>query len=194
MSMSLKSQPIPVELMAGNNYATVIATFGRNFTKDSRFGFFHMNTIQSGYRNKDINSIIVEDLFYYEPLKNFRLACGAAYSIDGFNTTAGIQYLFIREKFFLLFAPRVNIVSDPSYDVITILQYKPVIRANTKLYTRFQMLNLFVSEGNLQSYQWFRLGIEVRDNQFGLAFNLDEYGFHPKVETNYGVFFRREIF
>jgi hypothetical protein len=56
------------------------------------------------------------------------------------------------------------------------------------------MLNLFDSEGNIKSYQWMHLGLEVKGIQFGLAANLDEYGLNPSVESNFGVFIRKEIF
>jgi hypothetical protein len=75
-----------------------------------------------------------------------------------------------------------------------ILQYKPEINDRIKLYTRLQMLNLFDSGGNIKSYQWMRLGLEVKGIQFGLAADLDEYGPHPSVESNFGLFLRKEIF
>jgi hypothetical protein len=39
-----------------------------------------------------------------------------------------------------------------------------------------------------------RLGLEVKGFQFGLAANLDEYGPDPSVESNFGLFLRKEIF
>lgn len=77
---------------------------------------------------------------------------------------------------------------------MTILQYKPEINDRIKLYTRLQMLNLFDAGGNIKSYQWFRLGLEVKGTQFGLAADLDEYGPNPSVTGNFGVFIRKEIF
>jgi hypothetical protein len=56
------------------------------------------------------------------------------------------------------------------------------------------MLNLFDSEGNIRSYQWLRLGLEIKKTQFGLAVNFDEYGPNPEIEFNFGLFIRREIF
>jgi hypothetical protein len=39
-----------------------------------------------------------------------------------------------------------------------------------------------------------RLGLEIKGIQFGLAANLDEYGIHSSVESNIGIFIRKEIF
>jgi hypothetical protein len=188
------AQPIPVELMLGNKYGTVNLAFSKSFSQTSKFGFFHMNTIQFDYKDENKNSFILQDLAYYEVIKNLRITGGVAYSKGGFDPTAGLQYVYSTRNFLFLLAPRVNIENDPSYDIMTILQYKPEINEKIKLYTRLQLLNLFGSDGNIRSYQWMRLGIEMKGVQFGLAFDLDEYGPDPSVTGNFGVFVRKEIF
>jgi hypothetical protein len=192
--ISVKAQPVPVELMMGNKYGSVNLSFNRNFSPTSKFGFFHMNTVQFDYKDETKNSFILQDLAYYEIIKNLRITGGVAYSKGGFDPTAGLQYVYSGKKFLFLFAPRVNIESDPSYDMMTILQYKPLINDHLKLFTRVQMLNLFSADGNIRSYQWMRIGLETKGIQFGLAANLDEYGPNPSVESNFGVFLRKEIF
>jgi hypothetical protein len=77
---------------------------------------------------------------------------------------------------------------------MTILQYKPDISDRVKLYTRLQMLNLFDKGGNIKSYQWIRLDLEVKGIQFGLVADVDENGPNPSASGNFGVFLRREIF
>jgi hypothetical protein len=193
-NLIIKAQPIPIELMLGHKYGTVNLAFSRNFSQTSRLGFFHMNTIQVDYEDKNNNDFILQDQVYVETFKNLRIAGGVVYSQGGFNTTLGLQYVYGGKKLFILCAPRVNIESDPSYDIMTIIQYKPQINDKLKLYTRLQMLNLFNSEGNMKSYQWFRLGLEVKGIQFGLAADLDENGPDPSVTSNLGVFIRKEIF
>lgn len=193
-ALIVDAQPIPVELMAGNKYGTVNLAFGKNFSPTSKFGFFHMNTIQFDYKDKNNNSFIIQDLAYFEVIKNLRIAGGVAYSKAGLDPTAGLQYAYNSKKMLILFAPRVNIESDPSYDVMTIIQYKPDISDKVKLYTRLQFLNLFNSDGNIKAYQWFRLGLEMKGIQFGLAYDIDEYGPNPTATGNFGVFVRKEIF
>lgn len=188
------AQPFPAELMTGKKYGTVNFAFSRNFSETSRFGFFHMNTIEFGIKDEAYNDFIIQDLLYIETIKNFRITGGAVYSPGGFNTTAGLQYVFGGRRLFILLAPRVNIENNPSYDLMTIIQFKPQLSSKIKFYTRLQMLNLFNSEGNMKSYQWMRLGVEIREMQFGLAGNVDECGPNPTVETNFGLFFRKEFY
>jgi hypothetical protein len=153
-----------------------------------------MNTVQFDYKDEANNSFILQDLIYVETFKNLRVAGGVAYSKGGFNPTAGIQYVYSGKNFLFLCAPRVNIESEPSYDIMTIIQFKPDINEKMKLYTRIQALNLFDAGGNIKSYQWLRLGLELKGLQFGLAANLDEYGPDPSVEASFGLFVRKEIF
>lgn len=188
------AQPIPVELMMGQKYGTVNLAFSRNFSQNSRLGFFHMNTIQFDYKDKNNNSFIVQDQLYVETVKNLRIAAGVVYNPGGFNTTAGLQYVYGGKKLFFLCAPRINLESDTSYDIMTILQFTPQINDRVKLYTRLQMLNLFDSGGNIKSYQWIRLGLEIKGLQFGLAADIDEYGPNPTATGNLGVFIRKEIY
>jgi hypothetical protein len=166
----------------------------KTFLKSQDWFFFHMNTVQFDFKDESKNSFVLQGLVYVETFKNLRIAGGVAYSNGGFNPTAGLQYVYSGKRLIFLFAPRVNIESDPSYDIMTILQYKPEINDRVKLFTRLQMLNLFDSGGNIRSYQWMRLGLEVKGIQFGLAANLDVYGPNPSVESNFGLFLRKEIF
>jgi hypothetical protein len=187
------SQPIPVELMAGNRYATINVVVDKKFTQSSKLGFFHINTIQVDNRNKLYNDFMMEDLLYFEPIKHFRLTGGAFYGQPGFIPTIGLQYVRGGKDLFLIIAPRVNLQKDLEYDLVSILQYNPQLNDKIKLYSRLQLLNLFNSSNNIKSYQWIRLGLEIHGIQFGVAADFDEYGPHPRVEHNFGLFIRREI-
>lgn len=189
-----KAQPSPIELMIGQRYGTVNLIYDSHFSQSSRFGLFHMNTVQFDFKNKLYNSFIVQDQIYFEIIKNLRIGGGVVYSKGGFNTTAGLQYVYGGKKLFFLCAPRINIKNNSSCDLMTIIQYKPEINDRLKLYTRFELLHLFDSGGNIKSYEWIRLGLEVKGIQFGLAADFDEYGPRPSTVSNFGVFIRKEIF
>lgn len=187
------AQPIPVEVMFGNKYGTVNMVLNKKFSQTSRLGFFHMNTVSFDYDEKENNSFILQDLATVETFKNLRLTGGVAYSKAGLEPTAGLQYSYAGKTVFFLFAPRVNIESEPSYDIMTIFQVKPVLSEKLKLVARVQILNVFDKTGNIKSYQWMRLGLETKGIQYGLAANLDEFGPNPSVEMNAGVFIRIEL-
>lgn len=189
----LKAQPIPIEVMFGNDYGAFELTVSKSFSPESRLGFFHLSSIEFGY-DGDYSSIIVQELLTLETLKNLHLTGGIAYTPGGFSPTAGLQYIIAGPKFMFLCAPRMSFAHDLSYDVMTIIQYKAPLNDNLKLFTRAKLLNVFDANGNIKSYQWFRLGLDARNIQFGLAFNLDERGPSPSLRTNWGIFVSKEIF
>ena len=101
-NVMLPAQPIPVELMTGNKYGAINLAFSRNFSQNSRLGFFHMDTVQFDYKDENRNSFILQDLIYVETFKNLRVAGGIAYSKGGFNPTAGLPYVFSGEQFIIM--------------------------------------------------------------------------------------------
>ncbi|HPF52935.1 MAG TPA: hypothetical protein PK335_15250 [Draconibacterium sp.] len=86
----LKTQPMPIELMFGNNYGVFELSFNKSLVKESKLGFFHMNSVEFGYHG-EYSSIIFQDLLYVEALKNLRVAGGLAYTPCGFNPTTGLH-------------------------------------------------------------------------------------------------------
>jgi hypothetical protein len=72
----VEAQPIAIEIMMGHKYGTVNLSFSKNFTQKCRLGFFHMNTVQFDYKDKNNNSFILQDQIYIETFKNLRIAGG----------------------------------------------------------------------------------------------------------------------
>lgn len=186
-------QAMPLELAAGHRYATVNFVISKGITHTSKFGFFHQHTLTAAYEDGTQDDLAMQNLLYFEPLDGFRLTGGAFYGKPGFNATAGMQYVKGGRTFFILLSPRVNIESDPSFSVFSILRYNPAIAGTTKLYLSMQALNTFDTEQHIKSYQWLRVGLDVNGTQFGPAVNLDEFGPNPSVRFTLGAFVRRAI-
>jgi hypothetical protein len=187
------SQAIPVELMGGHRYATLNLVMSRGLGEASRFGFFHQHTLTMDYDDEQ-DDIAMQNLLFFELLDGLRLTGGAFYSrATGFNPTAGMQYVNAGRAHLILLSPRVNIESDPSFSVFSILRYKPDLAQNTKLYLAIQALNTFDTDSHTKSYQWLRAGLDIKGTQFGAAVNFDEFGPHPDLRLTAGLFVRREI-
>jgi len=189
------SQPIPVEFMMGYRYSTVNLVLSKPFTETSKLGFFHLNTLTVNYNDKNKNDLALQNLVFYEFLKNFRITGGAFYSTKpGYSATVGLQYINPGKKWFILISPRVSIEGDPSFNLFSIVRYKTDITSKTRLYTSLQALNIFDCKSHIKSYQWLRIGLEIKGTQFGLSANFDEFGPNPELESSLGLFIRREIF
>ena len=54
-----------------------------------------------------------------------------------------------------LISPRVNIESDPSFGIFSIVRYKPDIAGNARLYLSAQWLNTFDTSDHIKSINGF---------------------------------------
>ena len=188
------AQPIPVEFMAGNRYATANVVVSKNFKENSPVGFFHLNTLTMDYKDRNGDDLALQNLLFYEPVSHFRITGGAFYATKpGFSPTVGMQYIYAGKNWFVLCAPRVNLESDPSYNVFSILRYKRRMTEQVGFFASVQALNIFDAAGHIKSYQWTRIGLEMNRIQFGLAANFDEFGPNPDIQFRTGFFIRREI-
>jgi len=188
------SQAIPVESAAGSQYATLNVLISKPFSPESRIGYFHQSTLAMDYQDRSKDDLTMQHLMFFELRKSIRLTGGTFYcSVPGFSPTVGVQYMREGNNWFVLCAPRVNIERDPSFTVFSIMRYKIALSENITFYSSVQALSTFDGNVHIKSYQWLRIGLEVRRIQFGLAANFDEFGPNPKVRFSPGLFVRFEV-
>jgi len=189
------AQPLPVELMVGSQYTTINTITTKRFSPASNLGYFHLHTLEVDNLSKNNNDLILQDLIYYEPIKHFRVTGGAFYELySGFAPSLGVQYALNQKDLLILISPKVNLYKESQYDFFSVIQYKVALSEKTKLYSRAQLLNVFDRTSNIKSYQWMRLGVEIKGIQFGLAMNMDQNGPDPVNQVSWGGFIRKEIY
>lgn len=184
------SPPVPVEFMAGSAYASINVVLSKALAPQSRWGVFHQNTLVATYHQEDEDDVALQSLLSFAAAGTFRITAGAFYgSIPGVSPTVGMQYLGQTKQWFILVSPRMNVEADPSYSIFSILRY-----TRGRVYLSMQGLNTFDADRHIKSYQWVRLGLDVRGTQLGLGVNFDEAGPKPRVEASLGAFVRRPVF
>jgi len=190
------SQPIPVEIMGGNKHGTFKMIVSKNFSETSRFGIFHINILQFDYLKNTENDIMLQDLLFYEPIKNFRITGGGLYSgRGGFLPTAGFQYKLNKKGFFLLLSPRINFRDGNNEgDIFSIVQVSPKINEKLNLFVGIQSLFLFNRDGNMKCAQDLRLGLGFKNTQVGLAIGLEQVSPKYLHSSNLGIFIEQSIF
>ncbi len=192
---SSHAQPVPIEFMAGQRYASANVVMSKKFNTDSNIGFFHVNSLTMDYDDKSNDNLVVQNMLFYELPGNFRITGGAAYATKpGFSPAAGLQYIHAGPHWFILFSPRITVESDPSYTMFAIARYAVGINEKYNFYASLQAVNVFDASEHITSSQWMRAGLDRHGLQFGVAVNFDEAGPAPKVKLNAGLFIRREIF
>lgn len=196
LSYNTYAQPIPIELMAGNKYGTFKMIVSKNFSETSKFGIFHINILQFDYLKNTDNDLMLQDLLFYEPFKNFRITGGGLYTGKaGFLPTAGLQYKFAKNGFFLLLSPRINFKDQSNEgDIFSILEYSPAITETLSLFVGVQTLELFNKSGNIKCAQDMRIGVGIKHIQLGFAVGLEQVGPDFKSSNNLGIFIKHDIF
>jgi hypothetical protein len=192
----LKAQPIPAELMLGNKYGTLKIIVSKNFSETSKFGIFHINILQFDYLHNIENDLMLQDLVFFEPIKNFRITSGGLYTGKaGFLPTAGMQYKLNKKSIFLLLSPRINFNNGKNEgDIFSILQLTPKINEKLDFVFGIQSLFLFNRDGNMKCGQDLRLGFGVKHTQVGVAAGLEQVGPNYKCFSNFGIFIEQSIF
>ena len=192
------SGPLPVEVMFGNNRFNLQTLINRRFTPASRFSFLSVTSFASAYDNTQNNrDFITNSQVGYEVYKNFGLAIGMSMNANaGFTPVAGIEYVRVRPSLLLVFTPNMHLTHNHNFEGLTVIEYKPVLSRDWRLYSRFQALYNYNAQEkeHERSYINLRLGAQWQQTILGLAANFDRYGPEKVEKDNYGVFIRYLFF
>lgn len=192
------ASPLPVEVMFGNNRFNFQTLINKRFAPASRFSFLSATSFATAYDNSLGNrDFITNSQVGYEIYKNFGLAVGMSMNANaGFTPVAGIEYTRSRPSLLLVFAPNVHLSHDRNFEGLTVIEWKPLLRENWRLYTRFQALYSYNSseKEHERSYTDFRLGALWKQTAMGIAANVDWYGADRLKKENYGLFVRYLFF
>ncbi len=186
--------PIPVEFNLGNNRYGIQFLVNKRFVPGSAFSFLTVTSFESDYEEQKNNlDFITKSQVSYEIYKGFGAALGLSVNnSSGLTPIAGLQYVFANRHFLFVVSPTLALNSNKNLQGFALIEYKPAITQKMNLYTRFQgFYNQNTKQGHHdRSYMQFRLGIEIKDTQFGLAANEDYYGPSKLLKENYGAFVR----
>ena len=186
------AQTMPIEAMMGNRNYWYQHSLGLDLKKDSRFGFFHTHSTHFFY-DKTKQELMSQSYLNYKVNSWMKINLGVFYvTKPGINASASIHLYKKFKNVFLLSVPRIDLYKNPSYDVMSMIEYKPKI-GKVNLYTRLQTLFSFKNAVHTRSYQNIRVGINNKNTQYGIAVNYDAYGPSVKYYSNYGLFIKHDL-
>ena len=190
-------KPIPIEMVIGNNRLGLQTIINKNLPESKRFSFFSVTNFENDYSN-NANSLdfINNSQISFEVYKGFGISTGGNINkITGLSPTIGLQYVFVNPKWLFVITPTIILTKGNTASVLSLLEYKPKLTEQLKIYSRIQGLynqniELDIHE---RSYLQLRLGLEYRKYQFGLASNFDYFGPNRSFKENYGIFIRANL-
>ncbi|MFZ1529628.1 MAG: hypothetical protein WAT19_12810 [Ferruginibacter sp.] len=196
---------IPVEFFAGHKRATADIMFFK-FIKskaglNSRVLFFNRNRAGIDYKMTQTTSLpqfgFTEALSYnHEKLKGFAPVVVASILSRGVYPKAGIQFARIKKDYTIFSWVVAETLKTPNIDFFFLSRYTPKLTDKLIFFSQIELVNTFpTTEQNKFSFaQRFRLGLKIKEFQFGAGLDLAQIGRNDFVKTeNFGGFLRYEF-
>ncbi len=196
---------IPVEVFAGHKKTSLDFMFLKFFKNkeatNSKFLFFNRNRVSLDYKQTNTAFLptfgFTEAVSYNHPkLKGFAPVVVAQINNYGIFPKAGIQF-FHRKNNFTFFSWVVcETLKDPNVDFFLLTRYEPKLTEKLNLFTQLELVNAFPTESNANYnlFQRVRIGLKIKEWQFGAGADFNELGNKTFVNTNnFGVFLRHEF-
>lgn len=196
---------IPVEIFAGHKKATVDIMFFKFFKNkegpNSKFLFFNRNRASMDYAMTETTNLpqfgFTEAFSYnHEKLKGFAPVVVASILSKGVFPKAGIQFAKIKKDYTIFSWIVAETLNEPNVDFFFLARYTPKLTDKLNLFSQIELVNAIptVEANNFAFTQRFRLGLKIKEFQFGAGLDLTQLGRNDFNQTkNYGGFLRYEF-
>lgn len=196
---------IPVEVFAGHKKATVDVMFFKFFKnkaeQPSKFLFFNRNRASIDYAITQTTNLpqfgFTEAISYNHPkLKGFAPVAVVQVLNKGISPKAGIQFAKITNDYTIFSWAVSETLSKPNIDFFFLGRYTPKLTDKLNLFSQIELINSFPSnqQNNLAFTQRFRLGLKIKEFQFGAGLDLTQQGKGVFIKNeNFGAFTRYEF-
>jgi len=183
--------PLPVEVMPGNNSLYFQMVVVKNFSPESKFGFFSVATFKVPWEDLSQVDITLPVQVNYTFWKGFgAVAGGRINNIIGFDPMVGLQHKYASKKVLAVTVASFFLNENNDAELFGLYEYKPPINEKWSFYSRLQFIYVYGLGDNQhgRSYLYLRAGVKRNALAFGLGTNLDRYGENKIFKDNYGVF------
>jgi hypothetical protein len=196
---------LPFEIFAGNKKATADLMFFK-FIKNkqqqnTKWLFFNRNRASIDYQQTSTINLpqfgFTEAISFNDAkLKGFSPVAVVSILNKGVYSKVGFQFVKIKTNFTLFSWVVVETLKNANVDFFFLGRYTPKLSNTLNLYTQMELLNTFptVMENNFSLTQRFRLGLKIKEFQFGLGADFNEIGRNNFIASdNFGSFIRYEF-
>lgn len=186
---------IPVDLLFGHKRVNL--SFSMNKTIDGNFRFMNSTSAAAYYDYLPGKTEIVStSSLVYQFHKNVGVSGGMQYHFaKGFIPNVAVHFSHANPTWLLSLTPYYNFMPWNSLEAAGLVEFKPALSENLRLFTRIQGFYSHDLEKNERERGIlnFRLGLTVKKYTVGLGSNFDYY--RPSVNEiqNFGGFVRVDI-
>lgn len=182
--------PVSLELMFGNKKSAGLMSMNKQIA--GPFRYLNITSVASTYElEKGKPELIMINSFSYQMHKYFGAGAGLQYHfLKGLVPSVSVNASYITSDWGITLLPFINLRPDVNSETALILEYKPQLNENLRLFSRALGLynhNLTLGEHD-RSFYYLRLGLTMKQFSVGAAANLDYYGPKKFNQNNYGGF------
>ena len=191
INLETVAQNIPIEIFTGDKAYKYQHSFQGQINQ--QFGISHSSSLLEFYKVR--NTEIMTQTYATIALGNrLKLGLGTFYaSVPGFIPSMNLQFTKKNSEWLFLLVARMDLSEKPSYELMMMSEFKPIINNKLKLYSRIQIMENFTGLNHNRGYSHFRVGLYLKNIQVGLAVGLESYGKKYSYEDIYGLFVRTSI-
>lgn len=184
-----RGQILPVEVVTGHRNYFSQQSFYKSF--NNRIGFFHTGSQLMVYGSQRRSELMSQEYLMLVLVNGLKVGLGSFYGTSpGLKPSLCMQYMRQIKDCHVVVAPRVDLTRSPSYDLMTQIEWRPVAGRHLRFYFRLQTMFNFRALVHNRSYQYTRMGFEMKGLQLGLSFNRDVFGADYMSKYNHGLFVR----
>ncbi|CAL2077349.1 conserved exported hypothetical protein [Tenacibaculum sp. 190524A05c] len=185
--------PIPVETLLGSRSFYYQHVISKNLN-DSGLNFFNVSSFDANWTDNQDNHYFITGFLSQKIWKGLSIGFGGEIQGPGSFFTTGLQYSFFKKNLLVVVFPSVNLNGVMELSNFALIEYKPKINNKTSIYLRAQFLATTNFSQIFRSYQQLRAGLQLKNYQFGLAANFDQFNVPNIYKNNFGVFIRTLLF
>ena len=196
---------IPVEVFAGHKKTTADIMFFKFFKNkeapNSDWLFFNRNRASIDYAMTSSANLpqfgFTEAVSYNnKKWKGFAPVAVVQILNKGVSPKAGVQFAKIKKDYTIFTWVVCEILENPNIDFFFLGRYTPKLTDKLNLFTQLELVNALptAETNNFNFIQRLRLGLKVKEYQFGLGADFTALGRNNFTTTqNLGAFLRYEF-
>lgn len=187
--------PVSVEMMFGNNKAATLMGMNKQVWGPIRYN--NITSVSAAYDLKKAKpELIMLNNFLYQFHSNVAAGVGLQYHfLKGLVPSVSVNYSYATPVWLVSVTPYLNFRPDMNSENVAMVEFKPQLTDNLKLYTYALGLynhNISLSSHD-RSFYYFRLGLTKGKFTAGAAANFDYYGPLRNNTNNFGGFVKIAI-
>lgn len=187
--------PVSLEMMFGHKKAATLMGMNKQVCGPIRYN--NITSVSAAYDIKKAKpELIMLNNFLYQFHSNVGAGVGLQYHfLKGLVPSASLNFNYASPVWVVSVTPYLNFRPDINSENVAMIEYKPQISENLKLYTyALGLYNHNITLGTHdRSFYYFRLGLTKGKFTVGAAANFDYYGAARMSENNFGGFVKIAI-